>query len=73
MLQNLSEFKDTPDVPLELSINEGFAYVRDDHGILRIFDLANPTSITEVGVYDPPGQILSDGKFMEIPSLGCED
>jgi hypothetical protein len=52
-------FKDTPDVPLELSINEGFAYVRDDHGLLRIFDLANPTSITEVGVYDPPGQILS--------------
>jgi len=51
-------FKDTPDVPLELSINKGFAYVRDDHGILRIFDLANPTSITEVGVYDPPGQIL---------------
>jgi len=51
-------FKDTPFVPLELSINKGFAYVRDDHGILRIFDLANPTSITEVGVYDPPGQIL---------------
>ena len=51
-------FKDTPFVSLELSINNGFAYVRDDHGILHIFDLANPTSITEVGVYDPPGQIL---------------
>ena len=51
-------FKDTPDVPLELSINKGFAYVRDDHGILRIFDLTDPTSIIEVGVYDPPGQIL---------------
>jgi hypothetical protein len=50
--------KDTPNKSLELSINKGFAYVRDDHGILRIFDLANPTSITEVGVYDPPGQIL---------------
>jgi hypothetical protein len=51
-------YKEIPNVPMELSIAEGFAYVRDDHGILRIFDLANPTSITEVGVYDPPGQIL---------------
>ncbi len=51
-------FKDTPFVSLELSINKGFAYVRDDHGILRIFDLTDPTSIIEVGVYDPPGQIL---------------
>ena len=51
-------FKDTPFVSLELSINKGFAYIRDDHGILRIFDLANPSAITEVGVYDPPGQIL---------------
>ena len=50
--------KDTPYKSLELSINKGFAYVRDDHGILHIFDIANPTSITEVGVYDPPGQIL---------------
>jgi hypothetical protein len=50
--------KDTPFVPLEFSINKGFAYVRDDHGILRIFDLTDPTSITEIGVYDPPGQIL---------------
>jgi hypothetical protein len=52
-------FKDTADIPLELSIDQGFAYVRDDHGILRIFDLANPTSLIEVGVYDPPGKILS--------------
>ena len=51
-------FKDTPFVSLELSINKGFAYVRDDHGILRIFDLADPASIIEVGVYDPPGKIL---------------
>jgi hypothetical protein len=51
-------YKEIPNVPMELSIAEGFAYVRDDHGILRIFDLANPTSITEIGVYDPPGQIL---------------
>jgi hypothetical protein len=51
-------FKDTPFRSLELSIINEFAYVRDEHGILRIFDLAKPTSITEVGVYDPPGQIL---------------
>jgi hypothetical protein len=51
-------FKDTPFVSLELSIDQGFAYVRDDHGILHIFDLADPASIIEVGVYDPPGKIL---------------
>jgi hypothetical protein len=59
-------FKDTPFVSLELSINNGFAYVRDDHGILHIFDLANPTSITEVGVYDPPGQILGQEIYGNI-------
>jgi len=51
-------YKEIPNVPMELSIAEGFAYVRDKYGILRIFELANPTSITEIGVYDPPGQIL---------------
>jgi hypothetical protein len=47
-----------PNVPMELSITEGFAYVRNDKGIIRIFDLTNPTAIEEVGVYDPPGKIL---------------
>jgi len=58
IVPDLIGYKDTPDVPMELSINKGFAYVRDDYGILHIFDLANPTSLKEIGVYDPPGQIL---------------
>lgn len=55
---NLIGYKDIPNVPMELSITEGFAYVRDDHGILRIYALANPAAMVEIGVYDPPGQIL---------------
>lgn len=55
---DLIGYKDIPNVPMELSITEGFAYVRDKYGILHIYDLADPTAMVEIGVYDPPGQIL---------------
>ena len=55
---DLIGYKDIPNVPMELSITEGFAYVRDNYGILHIYDLANPTAMVEIGVYDPPGKIL---------------
>ena len=55
---DLIGYKDIPNVPMELSITEGFAYVRDNYGILHIYDLADPTAMVEIGVYDPPGQIL---------------
>jgi len=55
---DLIGYKEIPNIPMELFVTEGIAYVRDKYGILRIFDVANPSAMVEIGVYDPPGKIL---------------
>lgn len=52
-------FKDIPYVPMDTLIKDGIAYLRDNNGVLHIFNLEKPDAITEIGVYDPPGKILS--------------
>ncbi|OGO14873.1 MAG: hypothetical protein A2Z14_15905 [Chloroflexi bacterium RBG_16_48_8] len=51
-------YKDTPDMPLEFAITQDYAFVRDNYGNLRAFDLSKDANLREVGVYDPPGKTI---------------
>jgi hypothetical protein len=59
-------YKDTPDKPLEFEIIGDFALVRDNYGTLRSFDLATRANLREIGVYDPPGEILGGDSYGNI-------
>ena len=49
-------YKDTPDLPMELAISQNHAFIRDNYGNLRAFDLSEDGNFQEVGVYDSPGE-----------------
>jgi hypothetical protein len=59
-------YKDTPDKPLEFEIIGDYALVRDNYGTLRSFDLGTRTNLREIGVYDPPGEILGGDSYGNI-------
>jgi hypothetical protein len=64
----LLAYKELADISPELEIANGFAFIRDTHGILRVLDLTQPDNMREVGVYDPPGKILSGEIYGNIIS-----
>jgi hypothetical protein len=59
-------YKDTPDMPLEFEIIGNYALVRDNYGTLRSFDLVTRANLREIGVYDPPGEILGGDSYGNI-------
>jgi hypothetical protein len=62
-------YKDTPDVPLEFAISQDHAFIRDNHGNLRAFDLSEDANLREVGVYDPPGKAFGGGINGNLTSI----
>lgn len=66
-------YKDTPDIPLEFAITGNHAFIRDNHGNLRTFDLSKGANLREVGVYDPPGKAIGSSLVSTVRDLARQN
>lgn len=55
----VGQSKNMPDVPLNIAVRGGYAYVAAGGSGLRIYDVGEPSSLSETGFYKTSGEALS--------------